>query len=39
MNARIRTYTAYSAGVGIVWALLLVLASLLDPVGKRNSAP
>ena len=36
MNPRIRTYTAYSAGVGIVWALLLVLASLLDPAGKRS---
>lgn len=37
MNARIRTYTAYSAGVGIVWALLLVLVSLLDPAGKRSN--
>lgn len=37
MNARIRTYTASSAGVGIVWALLLVLASLLDPAGRRNN--
>ena len=36
MNARIRTDTAYSVGVGIVWALLLVLASLLDPAGRRN---
>lgn len=36
MNARIRTYTASSAEVGIVWALLLVLASLLDPAGRRN---
>jgi hypothetical protein len=35
MNARIRTYTASSAEVGIVWALLLVLASLLDPAGRR----
>jgi hypothetical protein len=37
MNARIRTYTASSAGVGTVWALLLVLASLLDPAGRRNN--
>lgn len=37
MNARIRTYTASSAEVGIVWALLLVLASLLDPAGRRNN--
>jgi hypothetical protein len=36
MNARMRTYTAYSIGVGIAWAILLVLASLLDPAGKRN---
>jgi hypothetical protein len=36
MNARIRTYTAYSAGAGIVCALLLVLASLLDPAGQRS---
>jgi len=36
MSARMRTYTAYSIGVGIVWAVLLVLASLLDSVGKRN---
>lgn len=37
MNARIRTYTASSAGVGIVGALLLMLASLLDPAGRRNN--
>jgi hypothetical protein len=37
MNARIRTYTASSAGVGIVWALLLVLASPLDPAGRRSN--
>ncbi len=36
MNARMRTYTAYSMGVGIVWAILLVLASLFDPAGRRN---
>jgi hypothetical protein len=37
VNARMRTYTAYSIGVGIAWAILLVLASLLDPPGKRNN--
>jgi hypothetical protein len=36
MNARMRTYTAYSIGVGIVWAVLLVAASLLDSASKRN---
>ena len=37
MNARYRTYTAYSIGVGIVWAVLLVLASIFDPAGRRNN--
>jgi hypothetical protein len=37
MKARMRTYTAYGIGVGIVWAVLLVLASLLDPAGRRNA--
>jgi hypothetical protein len=37
MNARMRTYTAYSIGVGIVWAALLALASLFDPASKRNN--
>jgi hypothetical protein len=37
MSARMRTYTAYSIGVGIVWTVLLVLASSLDPAGKRNN--
>jgi Na+-transporting methylmalonyl-CoA/oxaloacetate decarboxylase gamma subunit len=36
MNPRMRTYTAYSIGVGIVWAVLLVLVALLAPAGKRN---
>jgi hypothetical protein len=27
MRARMRTYTAHSIGVGIAWAVLLVLAS------------
>jgi hypothetical protein len=34
MNARMRTYTACGAGVGIVWAVLLVLVSLLAPSGE-----
>ena len=37
MNARIRTYTTCGVGVGIVWAVLLVLASLLDPAGQRDN--
>jgi Na+-transporting methylmalonyl-CoA/oxaloacetate decarboxylase gamma subunit len=37
MDTRMRTYTAYSIGVAIVWAILLVLASLFDPAGKRDS--
>ena len=36
MNARMRTYTAYSIGVGIVWAVLLVAASLVDSASKRH---
>jgi hypothetical protein len=32
-----RTYTAYSIGVGIAWAIVLALASALAPAGKRNS--
>jgi hypothetical protein len=37
MNARMRSYTAYSIGVGIVWAILLILAPLGESAGKRNS--
>jgi len=36
MRARMRSYTVYSIGVGIVWAILLVLASALAPAHKRN---
>ena len=32
-----RTYAAYSSGVGVVWAIVLVLASLLDPADKRKN--
>jgi hypothetical protein len=37
MSTRVRTYTAYSIGVGVVWAIVLVLASLLASAGRRNS--
>jgi hypothetical protein len=37
MNARYRTYTAYSIGVGVVWAVVLVLVSAFAPAGKRNT--
>ena len=37
MNSLMRSYTAYSIGVGIVWAILLVLASLFDSAGQRNN--
>lgn len=37
MNPRMRSYTAYSVGVAIVWAVLLVLVSLLAPADKRNN--
>lgn len=30
MNRRLRTYTAYSIGTAIVWAVIVVLAWLLD---------
>jgi len=36
VNARYRTYTADSVGAGAVWAVLLVLAPVFDPVGRRN---
>jgi hypothetical protein len=37
MHPRMRTCTAYSIGVAIVWAVFLVLASLFDSAGKRDS--
>jgi hypothetical protein len=37
MNARKGTYTGYSIGVGIVWAVLLVLVWLLGPAGKLHT--
>jgi hypothetical protein len=32
-----RSYTAYSIGVAIVWAVLLILVFFLDSAGQRNS--
>jgi hypothetical protein len=37
MSARMRSYTAYSIAVGIVWAVLLLLASLLDSASTRHN--
>lgn len=37
MTARTGSYTTYSVGVGIVWAVLLVLASVLAPAGKLHT--
>jgi len=37
MRPRMRTYTACSLGVAIVWAILLVLAPLLAPAGRRHN--
>jgi hypothetical protein len=36
MNARMRSYTAYSIAVGIVWAVLLILVSVLASASKRD---
>ena len=37
MNPRMRSYTTYSIAVGIVWAVLLLLASLLDSASTRHN--
>jgi hypothetical protein len=37
MSARMRSYTTYSIAVGIVWAVLLLLVSLLAPAYKRHT--
>jgi len=37
MNPRMRSYTAYSIAVGIVWAVLLLLVSLLASPDKRHT--
>ena len=37
MGVRARTYTAYSIGVGIVWAVILVIVSLSRPADVRHT--
>jgi uncharacterized membrane protein YjjB (DUF3815 family) len=37
MNARMRSYTAYSIAVGIVWAVLLLLVSALGSASTRHN--
>lgn len=36
MNLRLKTYSAYSIGTAIVWALIVVLAWLLDSSSTAN---
>ncbi len=36
MNPRTRSYTTYSIAVAIVWAVILVLASLFASATKRH---
>ena len=37
MNPRMRPYTAYSIGIGIVWAVLLVLAFAFASTSKWHN--
>jgi hypothetical protein len=37
MNSRLRSYTAYSIAVAVVWAVLLLLAWMLDRSGKFDN--
>jgi hypothetical protein len=37
MNPRHRTYTAYSIGVALVWAVILVLVSVFAAPDRRNT--
>lgn len=37
MNTRRGTYTTYSIGVGVVWAVLLVLVSIFASPGTRHT--
>jgi hypothetical protein len=37
MSVRTRTYTGYSIGVGIVWAVILVMVSVFGPAEKRQT--
>lgn len=36
MRARLRTYTAYSVGILVVWGVGLLLADVVAPAGKRH---
>jgi len=36
MSARMRSYTTYSIAVGIVWAVLLILAASFASAHKRH---
>lgn len=37
MNSRYRSYTVYGIGVGMVWAVLLLVASRSDSDSKRDN--
>ena len=37
MNARMRSYSAYSIAVGVVWAVLLLLVSALGSASTRHN--
>jgi hypothetical protein len=37
MNARRGTYTTYSIGVGIVWAVILLMVSLFSSAEQRHT--
>ncbi len=37
MSKRLGSYSAYCVAVGVVWAVLLVLAALLDSASTRNA--
>jgi hypothetical protein len=37
MNLRHRSYTVYSIGVGVVWAVLLVLVSIFASAATRHT--
>jgi len=37
MKLNLRTYTAYSIGCGVVWAIILVLVASVGDESKRNT--
>jgi hypothetical protein len=37
LNPRLRNYTVYSIGVGVVWAVILMAVSLISPAEKRDT--